>query len=278
MYVGLLTGPFGDKDLDYVLDFAAGAGFGGLEVHVGRGCRVLDPFAAGKPEIIVKKFKDHNLEISSLAHYCNVFGGSKVDQNNAINTLKKTIDLAGKMKVATVCTLAGLAPAGKSREQCIDEDVPKVWGPLAKYAAERKVRLAFENWYATLIMNLANWERIFKVLPAKNVGLNFDPSHLHWMDIDYHYAVERFADRIFHTHAKDTYINWHTRRWVGNQGGGWWRYVIPGRGEINWGTYISCLRQNGYNGTLSIEHEDGSVGREEGFRFGCKYLRQFIDA
>ena len=66
------------------------------------------------------------------------------------------------------------------------------------------------------------------------------------------------------------------RRTVGNQGSGWWRYVIPGLGRIQWGQYIAALRRNGYNGVISIEHEDDSLEREEGFLIGKKYLEQFI--
>ncbi len=52
--------------------------------------------------------------------------------------------------------------------------------------------------------------------------------------------------------------------------------MIPGLGVIRWGEYIAALRRNGYNGVLSIEHEDGAVGREEGFLAGKKYLEQFF--
>jgi len=115
------------------------------------------------------------------------------------------------------------------------------------------------------------------VVPNANFGLNYDPSHLMWQEIDYIAGVDRYGKRIFHTHAKDTAVKEHLRRWVGNQdGGGWWRYVIPGLGQVRWGEYISALKANGYDGVLSIEHEDGSVGREEGFLIGKKYLEQFL--
>ena len=111
---------------------------------------------------------------------------------------------------------------------------------------------------------------------AVNLGLNFDPSHLYWLGIDYLAAVHEFASRIFHTHAKDTIIYREVLRNVGVQGRGWWRYVIPGLGNIDWGEYIGTLRKVGYDGVLSIEHEDGSVGREEGFRLGVQHLSQFV--
>ena len=178
--------------------------------------------------------------------------------------------------VDVVTTMAGLPPQGKTRIQTIEQDCLEVFPPILEHAQSKGVKLALENWTATNIQNLAHWQRIFEVLPHKNLGLNFDPSHLHWQDIDYIEAVDKFADRIFHTHGKDTEIKQHVKRIVGNQGSGWWRYVIPGLGQIKWGEYIAALRRNGYNGVISIEHEDDAVEREEGFLIGKKYLEQFI--
>jgi sugar phosphate isomerase/epimerase len=178
--------------------------------------------------------------------------------------------------VEVVCTLAGLPPAGKDKMKVIEEDCAQVFPPLLDYAASKGVKIALENWYATNIQHLGHWHRLFEVVPNANFGLNFDPSHLMWQDIDYIEAVDKFANRIFHTHAKDTEVKTHIKRIVGNQGGGWWRYVIPGLGQIRWGEYIAALRRNGFNGVLSIEHEDDAVDSEEGFLIGKKYLEQFI--
>lgn len=66
--------------------------------------------------------------------------------------------------------------------------------------------------------------------------------------------------------------------YVGVPGGGWWRYALPGFGDIKWGQYIGHLREVGYKGVLSIEHEDSTFGPEEGFRHGAHYLDQFCHA
>jgi sugar phosphate isomerase/epimerase len=116
---------------------------------------------------------------------------------------------------------------------------------------------------------------MFESVPNENVGLNYDPSHLLWQGCDYHAPVEMFASRIFHTHAKDTDVNDRVLRRVGNQNGGWWRYCIPGYGRIDWGCYVATLRRMGVNNVLSIEHEDGALGREEGFVRGLNYLRMY---
>ena len=119
-------------------------------------------------------------------------------------------------------------------------------------------------------------EAVFEVLPQENFGLNYDPSHLLWQGIDYLAAVEKFADRIFHTHAKDCAVNDAALRRVGVQGSGWWRYTIPGTGRIAWGEYLGKLREVGFDGAVSIEHEDRTLGAEEGFRMGAAYLRSLL--
>jgi sugar phosphate isomerase/epimerase len=118
-------------------------------------------------------------------------------------------------------------------------------------------------------------ECLFETIPDDNFGLNYDPSHLYHQDCDHLAPVSMFGKRIFHTHAKDTLVDKAKRARVGIHASGWWRYVIPGFGNINWGEYITHLRMNGYNGVLSIEHEDDTQSREEGFRRGAWHLEQF---
>ena len=196
-------------------------------------------------------------------------------ENRRPNFSKKIIDTAVLLETEIVCTLAGAPVEGKSKEETIEEDLAEVFTPIVEYAGERDIEVALENYSRSNIQNLEHWERIFNVIPAPNFGLNFDPSHLLWQEIDYTIAIDRFADRIFHTHAKDCAFREDRLKIVGVEGKGWWRCVIPGFGKMNWGEYIGVLRSNGYNGVLSIEHEDSALGREEGLIKGLSYLRQF---
>ena len=278
MYVGILTGPFSGDPLDHVAAFAGEYGFGGLEVVAGPGSKHIDTsaFGAEQADEVSSLMEKRNLQISAIAAYNNLTDADPEKRKANIQTVRGAIDAAVLLNVDVVCILAGLPPAGKDRFKTIEEDCLAVLPPLAEYAESKSIKLAMENWTATNIQNLAHWDRIFEVAPNKNLGLNFDPSHLLWQDIDYIYAVEKFAARIFHTHGKDTEINDMLRRTVGNQGSGWWRYVIPGLGRVKWGEYIATLRRCGYNGVISIEHEDGALEREEGFLIGKKYLEHFM--
>ncbi|MDH7603008.1 MAG: sugar phosphate isomerase/epimerase, partial [Armatimonadota bacterium] len=230
----------------------------------------LDDARAAEIKELMQK---HNVAISSLAWYTNMTDPAKREENTKFFRL--LIDAADKLDVKVVCTLAGMPVEGKDKIKTIEEDCAAVFTPLVEYAASKGVKIALENWFATCLQGLAHFDRMFQIIPHENFGLNFDPSHLVHQQIDYIAAVERYANRIFHTHAKDTEIRDDKLRYLGNQMGGWWRYVIPGFGRVRWGEYIACLRRNGYNGVLSIEHEDSAVGREEGFIKGKNFLELF---
>lgn len=278
MFVGILTGPFHDLPLENVAAFAAEYGFGGLEVSTHPGSKHINTnaFTEADARRVQELMENRALLITSLAAYTNLTDGDPQKRQANIDHVHKAIDIAALLGVEVVCTLAGLPAPGKNKLKVIEEDCSQVFPPLLEHARQKGIRIALENWYATNIQNLAHWQRLFEVVPDPALGLNFDPSHLLWQDIDYIEAVDKFADRIFHTHAKDTEIKAHVRRWVGNQDHSWWRYVIPGMGQIRWGEYIAALRANKYDGVLSIEHEDHAVGREEGFLLGKKYLEQFL--
>lgn len=274
MKVGMLTAPFGNESMDAILDFAAEAGFDCLEIRVPSPACDLDNVDYTAVQDAVS---EAGLEISSLAAYVDITNGDPAVREANRTILAKALDAVEKLDCDCLCCMAGIPAPGKTREQSIIEDAAPFYREFAKKAADKGVKLAMENWFATNIRSLSQWEMIFNEVPAENFGLNFDPSHLYWQGIDIMMAVEKFASRIFHTHAKDVEINQHKLAFLGNQEGGWWRYVIPGFGDIDWGVYCARLRKNGFNGVLSIEHEDGALGREEGFELGLGYLRLFAD-
>jgi sugar phosphate isomerase/epimerase len=275
--IGFLTAPLRDRPLEKVIAFAAEHGFQALEVMAGPGSPHLDPsgFTKTRAAQIKRALKASGVRISSLAHYANVLPPGEQERKQAVATLEAVMEAAEMLEVDIVCTMAGMPVPGKDRLKTLKEDFPKVFRPLAKRAAKAGLKIAFENWTATNLMNLEMWDLCFEMVPDENVGLNFDPSHLYWQQIDYLEAVDRYAKRIFHTHAKDTEVRQHLLRRLGNQVHGWWRYVIPGYGDINWGVYIVRLRRAGFNGVLSIEHEDFAFGPEEGLLKGQRYLSLF---
>jgi sugar phosphate isomerase/epimerase len=273
MYVGLLTARFpGEMTFEQIARWSADAGFDALEVHT----RHLAPqtVLADGGAAVRKVLEETGLRISSLAHYAN-FNRNNTPEAYA-DDMGKVLAAAEVLGVEVVCTLAGFADGDKSKTDTIREVLPGIFGPLADDAARRGLKIAFENWFATNLQGVDTFRALVEALPQANVGFNFDPSHLYWQRCDYLAAVAEFSGRIFHTHAKDTAVYPDKLAAVGVLAGGWWRYCIPGFGEIDWGRYILALRENGYDGVLSIEHEDRAFDAESGFRAGLKYLSQFV--
>lgn len=171
--------------------------------------------------------------------------------------------------------LAGGPAPGMNKIDTIRKVLPKVFRPVLAHAKKKRVKIALENYFATCLQGIDTFECLFETIRDAHFGLNYDPSHLYHQECDHLLPVSMFGKRIFHTHAKDTLVDKAKRAHIGIYAGGWWRYVIPGFGNINWGEYVSHLRANGYDGVLSIEHEDGSQTREEGFLRGAAFLEQF---
>ncbi len=274
MFVGLLTAPLGNWSFEKLVGWASANGFKGLEVSVSPGSKQVDVdrILSGGAGKIKNLLSSKNLEITSLAFYSIRILENPDEQR----FLKKVIDACAALDVKVACTLAGGPAAGKDKIQTLKEDFPKVFNPLVDRAKEQGVKIAMENWFATNLQGLDHFQAALDAVPDKTLGLNFDPSHLLWQQIDYVEAVHRFRDRIHHTHAKDTEILEYKLRQVGVLGEGWWRYRIPGWGRVNWTAYLTALKETGYDYVLSIEHEDPFFTAEAGFQKAKQFLEQFI--
>jgi len=255
----------------------------------------MTPAEAGR---VTELFREHDLEISALAYYDNNLHPDLAQREGYHDHLRRAIDTAALLQVGLVGTFVGarpdLSPAENIRE------IGGVFRGLTAYAADKGVRIMIENcpmenWVrfgfpGNYAFSPELWSALFNEVPSDNFGLNLDPSHLHWLGIDYLRAVREFAPKIFHAHAKDTEIlpeGRHHHSIFGTQidpapwKSGWWRYRLPGLGEIDWRAFISALQENGYDYVLSIEHEDPVwEGSEEkikrGLVLGRKHLSPFI--
>ncbi len=270
MDIGFLTACMRDTALEDIIRWSGDNGVARLEIltpHLGEN-------TPERNDTIRTALEAAGVEASAIAHYDGKL--LEVPKEEAVAALKESVDRCVALGTDVLCSLTGLPPDGMSREDAIDGPVCAVFGPVLEYAAAKGVRIALENWFATCIQNFEHWDRLLERLPNDNLGFNYDPSHLLWMGIDYLGGVEAYAQRIFHTHAKDTEVRDEVLRRVGNQARGWWRYRIPGQGRVRWGEFIARLRRIGYDGVLSIEHEDPYISARDGVLLGKKYLEQFI--
>lgn len=136
------------------------------------------------------------------------------------------------------------------------------------------MRLAMEGWpgpapqYPTLGCTPEVWRAMLAALPSPALGLCFDPSHLVRLGIDYRRVLKEFGERIVHVHGKDCALDAEERYRCGSLppaftapsfvcSEGWWRYCIPGDGEVCWRDVAVGLAAAGYEGVVSVELEDG---------------------
>lgn len=273
MRLGFITACFPGDSLADVIKWAKDADFSSLEVccwpsgsadreYAGINHIDVANLTSSKIREIKKLFKENRLDISALAYYPNNLEPDLKKREKIHAHLKKVIDAASALNVELVGTFVGRVPGLP-----IDDNLKifaEVFPPLVKYAAEKKVKIMIENcpmmhewpWGANFAYSPPIWERMFEIIPDENFGLNYDPSHLHWLGIDYIAPLKKFASRIFHAHAKDTEILPERLKKEGIYGTGWWRYRIPGLGDIDWDRFISALAESGFDGCVSIEHED----------------------
>lgn len=171
-------------------------------------------------------------------------------------------------------TIAGFT--GRLRGKPLEASLPRfktVWGKLAKRAAAKGVRLAFENCamdgnWASGDWNIAHnpdaWELMFNALPNDNLGLEWEPCHQLVYLIDPVSQIRKWAPKIFHVHGKDATVRWDVVREHGIFG----KYPFvqmrtPGFGDSDWTRIISELRLAGYQGSIDIEGWHDPVYREE---------------
>ena len=263
MKFGLLTAILDGWNFEEVVDIASEMGFKCLEVacwpagkaerryagvsHIDceRVCED-DAYARYVLDLVASK----GLQISSLAFYPNAMDPDDAKREAAIEHLKAVICASSKLGVGMVTTFIG-------RDQ---------WP-------------GGQNLMCTPVM----FRKLFEIIPSKNFGLNFDPSHYVWQGLDYLKTVYDFSDRIFHIHFKD--IKLYPERLAEC---GVLAYPldymspkIPGLGDVNWGAFVSALNDIRFNGCAVIEVEDKAFEscREDilnSIRLSKRYLDNFI--
>jgi sugar phosphate isomerase/epimerase len=301
MKLGLLTAAFPRLSLEQVARWAAENGFQMLEVACWPSAGGERRRYAGVSHIDVERLDvdgvheilaRHGLEISSLAYYPNNLHPDPEQRRAANAHLRKVAAAAEKLGVPKVGTFVG-----RDKSKNIPDsfrDFRRVWPRLVSYAEDRGVTIAIENCPMIFSYdewpggnNLAYapeiWDEMFSIIPSSRFALNLDPSHLVWLQIDYERVVRDYASRIVHVHAKDLEIDRDGlyRNGTASLGMGWQIPRLPGLGEVRWDRFLAALYKAGYDGVVSIEHEDRSFERTEelvkrGFLLARDALRPYL--
>lgn len=301
MQLGFVSAILPDLSLEQLLAFAGDAGFACVELMCwppGKADRRyagvthldvtnLNEERIGQVRDLVKKY---GVSISGLGYYPNPLDPDPEIRQVVSAHLKRVIEAAPRLGLNVVNTFIGRDP-----RLSIEGNWPlmlEVWKPLVKQAQTLGVRMGIEHcpmlfsddeWPGgkNLAVAPAVWRRLFEAFPGNTLGLNFDPSHLIWQQIDIPRAIREFAGKLVHVHAKDERIDHERLYEQGILGLGWHIPKLPGLGEVDWSAFFAALTSSDYRGPVCIEVEDrayeGSLeDRKRALRQSKRFLEQFL--
>lgn len=233
-----------------------------------------------------------NVSISALAFYPNTMDADAQKRSANVAHLKKVIQASAKLGVNLVTTFIG-----RDQHKSVEENLamlPSVWSPILEFAAQQGVKIAIENcpmlfgadqWPGgqNLMTTPPIWEKVFEILDSDFLGLNYDPSHFVWQQMDYIKPIYDFAHKIFHVHYKDIKLYPEKLARCGTMAYplDYMSPKLPGLGDVDWGKYLSALTDIGFNGYTCIEVEDRAFEtddqrRLESIILSKRYLSQFV--
>ena len=305
LHFGLLTAILDGWSFEEAVDTAAEMGFECLEVAcwpAGKaerryaGVSHIDAERVLEDDVYadyVKKYiESKGMHISSLAFYPNTMDPDPAKREAAIAHLKALIKASAKLEVGMVTTFIG-----RNQTKTVEENIElftEIWPPIIALAEENNVKVAIENcpmlfgkdqWPGgqNLMCTPALFRRLFEILPSPNFGINFDPSHYVWQQMDYIKTIYDFKDRLFHIHFKDIKLYPEKLAECGVLAYplDYMSPKIPGLGDVDWSAFVSALNDIRYNGDAVIEVEDKAFegSREDiltSIRLSKHYLNNFI--
>ncbi|WP_313695758.1 sugar phosphate isomerase/epimerase family protein [Halorarum halobium] len=310
MDIGVLTVPLGTESRPDAFEYLSGLGVDAVELgvggHPGQGHadreRLLESREAR--ESLRSDLADHDLRVSALATHNNPLHPDGETASEADRELREAIELAAELDVGTVTCFSGL-PAGGPNDEVPNwitapwptehadalayqwEVAEEYWSEVGAHAEAHGVDVGIEMHPNMLVYEPHGMLKL-RERTSDRIGTNFDPSHLYWQGIDVTAAIRLLGERdaIHHVHAKDTrvyeenarekgvldttdYLAEADRSWI-------FRSVGYGHGEEHWKDVVSTLRMVGYDGALSIEHEDSLTSSREGLEKAVDLLGRAV--
>ena len=309
MKLGVFTVLFADRSLPDALDYIVQSGLEAVEIGVGNypgnaHCP-LDRLVKSKAKAKAwkRQITDRGLVISALSCHGNPLHPNKAFARENDDVFRKTVRLAETLGVKTVVNFSG-CPGGSEKDKypnwvtCPwppdfseivqwqwEKKVIPYWKSAARFARNHGVRVAFEMHPGFVVYNTETMLRLRKEC-GNNLGANFDPSHLFWQGMDPIASLRALKGCIYHVHAKDcriyptnnnvngvldtkSYSDEINRSWI-------FRTVGYGHGREFWNDFVSTLRMVGYDGVLSIEHEDSLMSTNDGFQKAVAFLQDVL--
>ena len=309
MKIGVFAVLFGEKPLGEALDYIKSAGCGAVEIGCGHypGKAHCDPAALLADDAALatfrNEFESRELEISALSCHGNVLHPDRAVAQADDQNFRETIELASRLGVQNIINFSG-CPGDSEHStkpnwvtcpwppdfleilewQWNDVAAP-YWSEIGALAKSKGVRIAIELHPGFLAYHTDSFLRL-RAIGGDAIGVNFDPSHLFWQGMDPLVCARELGDAIFHVHMKDTWLDkpniartgvLDTKPYTLEKERSWiFRTVGYGHGQEFWRALISELRLAGYDGALSIEHEDSILSINEGFTRAVDFLADSV--
>lgn len=310
--ITLFTGQWADLPFEEVAKLASGWGFDGLEIacwgdhlDVWRGA-TDDDYIADRLAILEK----YNLKVYTISNHlkgqavCDdpidqrhrdivpdiVWGDGDPEgvRQRAAQEMMNTARTAQRLGVKTVVGFTGSSiwkyvamfpPASEELVEAGWEDFKKRWNPILDVFGECGVRFAAEVHPSELAYDYWTAQKMLKTIDRPELGINWDPSHMMWQDLDPAVFLADFADKIYHVHAKDSKKNLNGRNgrlsshlpWADPRRG--WDFVSVGHGDVPWESCFRMLNHIGYTGPISVEWEDAGMDRLRGAPEALAFVR-----
>lgn len=303
MELGFVTAILPELSLAEILRFAAAEGFDCIEVmcwpkgkaerrYAGVTHIDVGDFSPGDAAEVARLVDETGVRISGLGYYPNPLTPDEDARSMHFAHIHRLIAVSAELGIGVANSFIG-----RDQSRNLEENLTlfgELWPPIIEYADSLGVKVGIENcpmlftndeWPGgqNLAISPAVWDRMFEIIPSSNFGLNFDPSHFVWQQMDYLAAIRNYADRFVHVHAKDARLDREHLNRVGIMATPLEYHTpkLPGLGEVDWGKFYSELGDAGYDGPVCIEVEDriyesSLERRKQAVSQSGRYLRQFM--
>ena len=313
--VTLFTGQWADLPFEEVCRLAGEWGYDGLEIacwgdHLDVWAAAEDPaYVQGRKDILEK----HGLSVHAISNHltgqavCDdpidarhqailpsrVWGDGEPEgvRQRAADAMKTTARAAAALGVDTVVgftgssiwkTVAMFPPVPPSMIEAGYRDFADRWNPILDVFDAEGVRFAHEVHPSEIAYDYWTTRRTLDAIGHRPAfGLNWDPSHFVWQDLDPVNFILEFKDLIYHVDCKDAKVRTGDGRrgrmashlpWADLRRG--WDFVSTGHGDVPWEDCFRALNAIGYTGPISIEWEDAGMDRLVGAPEALQFVRR----
>ncbi|MFF0522245.1 sugar phosphate isomerase/epimerase family protein [Actinomadura nitritigenes] len=311
--ITLFTGQWADLPFEEVCRLASGWGYEGLEIacwgdHFEVDKALADDgYVPRKLETLAK----HDLKVFAISNHlvgqavCDIpderhqailperiWGDGEPEgvRRRAAEEIKDTARAAARLGVGTVVgftgssiwhTVAMFPPTPEAMVERGYADFADRWNPILDVFDEVGVRFAHEVHPSEIAYDYWTTVRTLEAIGHRPAfGLNFDPSHFVWQELDPVGFLFDFRDRIYHVDCKDTKVRTGDGRrgrlsshlpWADLRRG--WDFISTGRGDVPWEDVFRALNAIGYDGPISVEWEDAGMDRLQGAPEALEFVR-----